>query len=212
MRRVALLLIGLVLTGELMAAPTLAQSQPDKRQDASGLAGPAMVLRKGVETLTGYLDANREHTPEQLRRFLEREIGPYFDFQRMSYWAAGSLNRYFTPQQRQHFTGLFKKRFLGSMVRQLSGYRQTRLQYLRPLGNPMQGDVTLGVRVFRDNAYPVQIDFRLHRGQNGWKVYDVMANGSSAIAYYRNEYAMLARRYGVDGLLLRLDTQPDNNG
>jgi phospholipid transport system substrate-binding protein len=203
-------MMGLVLAGGVAAAP--AQNPTYSRQDPSGLAGPAMVLREGVETLTGYLDAHRDFTPEQLRRFLEKEIGPYFDFQRMSYWAAGPLNRYFTAHQRQRFTDLFKQRFLGSMTRQLSSYRHTRLQYLRPLGNPLQGDVTLGVRVFSDNAYPVQIDFRLHRGQKGWKVYDVMANGSSAIAHYRNEFGMLARQYGIGGLLMRLGSKPDSDG
>lgn len=205
MRRIALLMIGMLVAGGLMAAP--AQNHPYSNQDPTGLAGPAMVLRKGVETLTGYLDAHQDLHPEQLRRFLDKEIGPYFDFQRMSYWAAGPLNRYFTPPQRQRFTDLFRQRFMASMVRQLSGYRHTRLQYLRPLGDPLQGDVTLGVRVFSDNAYPVQIDFRLYRGQKGWKVYDVMANGSSALAYYRNEFGMLARQYGIDGLLMRMGLQ-----
>ncbi len=210
MRRIVILVMGLLLTVDVAASP--AQEQTYSRQDPSGLSGPVMVLRKGVETLTGYLDANRDFTPEQLRQFLEEDIGPYFDFQRMSYWAAGPLNRYFTPQQRQRFTDLFKQRFMGSMARQLSGYRHTRLQYLRPLGNPQQGDVTLGVRVYSDNAYPVQIDFRLHRGQKGWKVYDVMANGSSAIAYYRNQFGMLARQYGVSGLLMRMGSQPASDG
>jgi phospholipid transport system substrate-binding protein len=199
MKRVAVGLLGLFL-------PLLVQAAP-YHADPAGLNEPATVLRRGIETLTGYLDDNRGISPTQLRRFLEAEIVPYFDFQRMSYWAAGSLNRYLSPQQNQRLTGMLKARFLNAMVGQLGHYRQSRLQYLPPRGNPLRGEVTLGVRVFGVDAYPVQLDFRLYRGQEGWKVYDVVANGASAVASYRRELALLARQQGLDGLLARLAQQ-----
>lgn len=199
MKRFTYLLAGLMLPFLLQASP---YSPP---QDPAGLAEPAAVLRDGIETLTGYLDTNRGLPPEQLRQFLEQKMVPYFDFARMSYWAAGSLNRYLDPRQRAHLTLLLKNRFLNAMVEQLSGYHQSRLQYLQPRGNPLRGEVTLGVRVFGVDSYPVQLDFKLYRGPEGWKVYDVMANGSSAVAHYRSEFALLARRHGIAGLLQRLE-------
>jgi phospholipid transport system substrate-binding protein len=198
MKRVAVWCLGLFLPLLVQAAPYYAPPDP------SGLSEPATVLRRGIETLTGYLDDNHGIPPAQLRQFLEAEIAPYFDFQRMGYWAAGSLNRYLNPQQRLQLSALLKHRFLNAMVEQLGHYHQSRLQYLPPRGNPMRGEVTLGVRVFGAGAYPVQLDFRLYRGREGWKVYDVMANGASAVAHYRAELAWLERRHGIDGLLARL--------
>lgn len=207
MRRVALLMLGMLLPLGLQAEPPgyYQQSPSYMPQDGSDLARPAMVLRRGIETLTGYLDNNRGIAPQQLRQFLEQEIVPYFDFRRMAYWAAGPLNRYFTAPQRERFVLLLKERFIGAMLEQLTGYQHTQLQYLRPRGNPLAGDITLGVRVFSANSYPVQIDFRLYRGEQGWKVYDVVANGNSAVSHYRREFGMLARQYGVAGLLGRLE-------
>ncbi len=199
MIRVAFWCLGLFLPLLVQAAPNPVPADP------TGLSEPATVLRRGVETLTGYLDNNRGIPPERLRDFLDREIAPYFDFQRMSYWAAGSLNRYLSPMQRQRLSGLLKARFLNTMVEQLGNYRQGRLEYLPLRGNPRRGDVTLGVRVRGVDAYPVQLEFRLYRGRAGWKVYDVLANGASAVAHYRNELAWLARRHGVDGLLAHLE-------
>ena len=173
-------------------------------QETSGLEEPARVLRAGVETLTGYLGNNQSIPPEQLRAFLEQEIVPYFDFNRMAFWAAGSINRQLNPQQRQQLTAMLKERFLQSMAEQLTGYKHSRIQYLRPRGNPRRGNVTLGMRVFGAESYPVQIEFKLYRGNNGWKVYDVVANGVSAVNHYRNEFSQLAGRYGVQGLLARL--------
>ena len=173
-------------------------------QETSGLEEPARVLRAGVETLTGYLGSNKGVPPEQLRAFLEQEIVPYFDFNRMAFWAAGSVNRQLNPEQRQQLTAMLKERFLRSMAEQLSGYKHSRIQYLRPRGNPRRGNVTLGMRVFGAESYPVQIDFKLYRGKNGWKVYDVVANGVSAVNHYRNEFSQLVGRYGVQGLLASL--------
>lgn len=173
-------------------------------QEISGLEEPARVLRIGVESLTGYLNDNKGVPPEQLHAFLEQEIVPYFDFNRMAFWAAGETNRYLNPEQRQQLTVMLRERFLQTMAEELSGYKQSRIQYLRPRGNPRRGDVTLGVRVFGAESYPVQLDFKLYRGKDGWKVYDVVANGVSAVSHYRNEFSQLVNRYGMQGFITSL--------
>ncbi|MEW8429523.1 MAG: ABC transporter substrate-binding protein [Candidatus Thiodiazotropha sp.] len=33
------------------------------------------------------------------------------------------------------------------------------------------------------------MDFRFYRSEAGWKVFDVSANGNSAVAYYRRHFA-----------------------
>jgi phospholipid transport system substrate-binding protein len=173
-------------------------------QETAGLEEPARVLRAGVETLTGYLGNNQSVPPEQLRAFLEQEIVPYFDFNRMGFWAAGPVNRSLNPEQRQQLTLILKERFLQTMAEQLSGYKQSRIQYLSPRGNPRRGNVTLGMRVFGAESYPVQIDFKLYRGNDGWKVYDVVANGVSAVSHYRSEFSQLVNRYGIQGFIANL--------
>jgi phospholipid transport system substrate-binding protein len=163
------------------------------------------VLQAGIETLTGYLGDNAGVPPAQIRAFLEKEIVPYFDFNRMAFWAAGSMNRYLQPSQRQQLVVLLKERFLQAMAEQLSGYKHSRIQYLRPRGNPRRGDVTLGVRVFGADSYPVELDFKLYLGREGWKVYDVVANNVSAVSHYRNEFSQMVNRYGLEGFLASLN-------
>ncbi len=43
---------------------------------------------------------------------------------------------------------------------------------------------------------PSELDFRLYRGNDGWKVFDVVANGSSAVVYYRDYFRNAFRRGG----------------
>jgi phospholipid transport system substrate-binding protein len=205
MKRVLLLVICLLpLSG--MASPGPGYYYPPGHEGI-GLAEPAMVLRKGVETLTGYLDERTGSIhPAQLQQFLEREIAPYFDFDHMSRWAAGSLNRHLGPQHRQQLSAVLKQRFMFAMGEQLMGYRQARLIYLPPRGNPMQGEITLSIRMLSADTAPVQLDFKLYRNQSGhWLVYDVVANGLSAVAHYRHELSQLVRMHGVEGVLYRLE-------
>lgn len=173
----------------------------------AGLAEPATVLRQGIESLTGYLDGRQPGAnPAQLQHFLESEIAGYFDFEQMGWWAAGPLNRHLNQQQRKQLADLLKRRFIAVMSEQLAAYRGAQLVYLPPRGNIAQGDVRLAVRVMSVDAPPVQLDFRLYRNQLGqWRVYDVVANGLSAVSHYRNELAQLVRQHGVHGVLRQLN-------
>ena len=37
-------------------------------------------------------------------------------------------------------------------------------------------------------GYPTRLDFRFYKANNGWKVFDVMANGQSAVIHYRRQF------------------------
>lgn len=176
-----------------------------QRSTMSELAEPAQVLRSGIELLTSYLDRRSGISTVQLQAYLEEKIVPYFDFDRMARWTAGPLNRRLDSAQKIQLREMLKARFMTAMAEQLSLYQNSRIQYMRPKGNVYRGDVTLGVRVFSHNQPPVQVDFRLYRSDDGWKVYDVVANGMSATRHYRKEFTGIARRYGIQGLFARLD-------
>lgn len=175
-----------------------------QRSTMAELSEPAQVLRSGIELLTSYLDRRSGISSVQIQAYLEKKLVPYFDFQRMARFTAGPLNRKLDSAQKVQLQQMLKNRFLTAMAEQLSHYQNSRIQYMRPKGNIYRGDVTLGVRVFSNNQPPVQVDFRLYRSDDGWKVYDVVANGMSAMSHYRKEFTGIARRYGVRGLLARL--------
>jgi phospholipid transport system substrate-binding protein len=59
--------------------------------------------------------------------------------------------------------------------------------------NPDGRTGTASIAVLNPSAYPARIDFRFYRGAEGWKVYDVAANGQSAVAYYRREFRQMMR-------------------
>ncbi|MCB1882186.1 MAG: ABC transporter substrate-binding protein, partial [Gammaproteobacteria bacterium] len=42
-------------------------------------------------------------------------------------------------------------------------------------------------------AYPARLDFRFYLAEDGWKVFDVAANGSSAVMHYRQQFRQMMR-------------------
>jgi phospholipid transport system substrate-binding protein len=214
LQRRAMSLILLLASSYVVATPYVAPnavapfSQNQTPLALQELAQPAVVLQQGIETLTGYLGQHSGPiNPGQLQQWLQREIAPYFDFGRMTLWAAGALNREMSPQQRQRLEQIIANRFLTAMAQQLTSYRNAAIHYLPPRGNLLQGDVTLGVQIYTQQQPPIQIDFRLYRGEQGWRVYDVAANGASAVAFYRHEIRQQVRQLGVNGLLAMLNHQ-----
>lgn len=150
---------------------------------------PGNVLRGGLEKVIGFLAQGPAQDRQQLINFVEQEMAGYFDFDYMNYWVMGRMQRQLSPQQAHAMQERLKRMFLNAMAGQLASYRHGRIQFLRPRGNPASGEVNLGIRVYSPQGYATRLDFRLHNGQQGWKVFDVVADGQSVVAHYRALFA-----------------------
>jgi len=156
---------------------------------------PGQLLREGIEKITTYLAQGGSANPARLLAFLETEVAPYFDFAYMARWSVGPRYRYLNPAQRNEVEKQLRDMFLGAMAEKLASYRPGRIQYLPPRGNPRRGELVLSIRTFRADGYPMQLDFSLYEGRTGWRVYDVSANGASALMYYRKVFSQQPSAY-----------------
>jgi len=150
---------------------------------------PGATLKKGVESLLAFLDQSPRPDLLKTAAFLEQEIAPYFDFTYMANAAAGPMIKRMDEAQVQRLEGKLKEMFLGALAERLSDYEKQQVVFLpQRRGRGGGNDVTLSVGIQNPAGYPAQLDFRMHRTNDGWKVIDVAANGSSALAYYRNYF------------------------
>ncbi len=148
---------------------------------------PAFALRAGVDKLLAFLGAEQNPSGEALAEFLEREIAPYFDFEYMAESAGGRLFEQQDEQDRQAMIEGIKTSFLSKMAEKLGGYQNQQVRYLPPRGSNDGRSAQVSVAVLNPGRYPTRLDFRMYRKDDAWKVYDVAANGQSAIVHYRNE-------------------------
>lgn len=179
----------------MQGQPTYYYGMP--RQAQPGEQNPATVLRDGMNKLVGFLQQDPKPEAARVSKFLEDEIASYFDFAYMARMAAGGMYRQMGDEQRQKLEGKLREMFLTAMAQQLSAYEKQEIDFLPPRRGGQRGDeVTLPVAVRGGQGYPSELDFRLYRSQDGWKVFDVVANGSSALVYYRDYFRNALRRGG----------------
>jgi phospholipid transport system substrate-binding protein len=150
-------------------------------------AEAAETLKAGMDKLLAYLGQKDAPNKLQAAAFLDREIAPYFDFAYMAQWAAGPAWAGMSEKDRKAMTANIESNFLSSLATQMGKYNGQQVRYLRPRPGPA-GSVKVPVGIVRPGAYPAKMTFRVYRSADGWKVYDVEANGRSVAAYYRTQF------------------------
>jgi len=146
----------------------------------------AATLRKGLDKLLEFLGQDEMPNKLQVAAFLDKDIAPYFDFDYMAKWVAGPRYSEMSPEQREALSSSLEARFLGTLASQLSKYDGQQVRFFRPRRGA-RGSVYVTVGVQRPGSYPSKLQFRMYRSGDDWKIYDVVANGRSAVAFYRQQ-------------------------
>ncbi len=162
---------------------------------------PDQILRSGIDRLEGFL-ARGKASPEETQAFLEKEISPFFDFDYMARWAGGALYAQMDDNQKAQFASKLEGLFFSALARNLGAYSDPKPEVevygARAKGYGREVTVTARVTPQGPGAYPVRLEFRFYPSRTGWKIFDVTANGTSAVAYYRTFFNDVARRGSIE--------------
>jgi phospholipid transport system substrate-binding protein len=134
---------------------------------------------------------------------VDAKVMPHVDFQRMTASAVGRYWRQATPEQQKRLQDEFKV----LLVRTYSGALaqvQDQTVELKPMrGSPGDKEVVVKTEI-RGRGDPVQLDYRLEQGAEGWKIYDVNVLGVWLVENYRSSFAQEIGASGIDGLIGKL--------
>lgn len=142
------------------------------------------VLKEGIDKLMAYLGQEESPNKLQVAAFLDRDIAPYFDFPYMAQWVAGPAYAGMSGDERSALAARLESSFLSALTGYMADYKGQGVRLLRPKMGP-RGSVDVNVAILRPGSYPSKMKFRMYKSEDGWKVYDVVANSRSAAAYYR---------------------------
>lgn len=188
------LLAGAMLAGVAHALPQYgpgpgpaAGRGPGPYMAAPRMGNPAEALRTGVDRLMGFLSTGERPSEDALAGFLDSEIAPFFDFEYMTESAGGRLYERLDADAQQAMVQDIKRSFLTKMAEKLAGYDDQQVRFLPPRAGNDGRTAQVSVAVLNPGSYPSRLDFRLYRAADQWLVYDVAANGQSAIVHYRNQ-------------------------
>src|SRR5690349_17332705 len=134
---------------------------------------------------------------------VDAKVMPYVDFQRMTASAVGRYWRQATPDQQKRLQDEFKLLLVRTYSGALAQVKDQTVQ-LKPMrASPEDTEVVVRTEV-RGRGDPVQLDYRLEKTPQGWKIYDVNVLGVWLVENYRNSFAQEIGANGIDGLIAKL--------
>jgi len=148
-------------------------------------------------------DANR------VQQLVDEKVLPYTDFQKMTQLSVGPGWRNATPEQRTALTREFRTLLVRTYSGALAQVSDHKVE-LRPFrAQPTDTDVIVRTQVVASRGDPIQLDYRLEKGDGGWKIYDINILGVWLVENYKSQFSSQVNSGGIDGLIKTLS---DRNG
>jgi phospholipid transport system substrate-binding protein len=185
--RVGLALAFVALVGSILTGPVTDQLRPSIDRVMSTLADAAL---RGA----GMAPARQA----AVRAVLDEAI----DFTEASRRALGIHWQARTEAERAEFVSLFKELVVNAYIQRLDAYAGETVRYA---GESVEGDLaTVRTRVQPKQGDEVSVDFRLHRKDGRWLVYDMSIAGVSLVANYRAQFNTIIQTSSYAELLVRI--------
>ena len=134
---------------------------------------------------------------------VDAKVMPYLDFPRMTASAVGRHWRAASPQQRDRLQAEFKILLVRTYAGALAQVKDQTVQ-LKPMrARPEDTEVVVRSEV-RGSGEPIQLDYRMAKAGDSWKIYDVNVLGIWLVDQYRNSFSQEINAAGIDALIVKL--------
>ncbi len=201
-RRDASRLVAAIALAAVLLGPGLGRAEESTQADRNGARavvdgfhGVLLEVMRGAGEL-GY--AGRQAR-------LDPVVRGGFDLALMARKALGRHWKKLSEADREHFVATFSRLAVANYAGRFNGYAGERFESLGAESAAL-GTVLVHTRIVKSDGEPVQLDYRLRRAEDGWRIFDVFLNGTvSELALRRSEYSAVIRRQGFEGLLRALE-------
>jgi phospholipid transport system substrate-binding protein len=141
---------------------------------------------------------------KKVTALVDQKVLPYVNFERMTASAVGRYWRQATPDQQKRLQAEFKLLLVRTYAGALAQVSQDQEVELKPMRSS-PGDTEVVVRTeIRGKGDPIQLDYRLEKAGDSWKIYDVNVLGVWLVENYRNTFAQEIGANGIEGLIGKL--------
>ena len=201
----ALLRAALFSALALMSAvwPSQAASEAVKTTRAGGLEDtPLATVTTAVDAVISVLrekGGSRESRWTRISAIIEGS----FDFQGMSRSVLAGEWRRATPEERRKFSDYFSQYIETTFRSRIEGYSDQRVEYI---SQRVRGDRATVETVMVSGKVRTPVTYKVRRSADAapagqWRAYDVVIEGVSLVANYRNTFAAIAKSEGMDGII-----------
>jgi phospholipid transport system substrate-binding protein len=178
------------------------------------LAGPSQAAEEAPDVLikrvSGEVMAAVKADPaiqagdiSRIVALVDSKIMPNVDFSRMTSSAVGRYWRQATPEQQKQLQEEFKTLLVRTYSGALSAVKDQTVSYRPMRSAPEDTEVVVRSEV-RGRGDSIQLDYRLAKTGDTWKIYDLNVLGVWLVDTYRSQFAQEISVKGIDGLIATL--------
>lgn len=180
----------------LVAGPALATDEPP---------APRVLIEATVDQVLAILrdDSLVDATK---RERLEEIANRRFDFRVMARLVMGRNWRRLEEAQREAFVAEFKTYLANDYGERLQRYDQEQVEVLGEEPRP-RGDVVVATKIVGGENDGALVDYRMRQlkdGDEGWRIIDVVIEGISLVANFRDQFREVVSSGGPEELLRKL--------
>ena len=176
-------------------APAIAQESPD-----------ALIRRLSTEVLDRIRSDKDLQAGDfkKLSDLVDATVMPHVNFQRMTALSVGRNWRSASPEQQKQLMNEFRVLLLRTYSGALSSVKDQSIR-MKPLrADAADTEVIVRSEVAQPRGEPIQLDYRMEKASDGWKIYDVNVLGVWLVETYRGQFAQEVGARGIDGLIKSL--------
>jgi phospholipid transport system substrate-binding protein len=186
-----------IAVGLFLVSGTLFAQVPDQTTPPDALI--KMVVTDVMASVKTDPDIQKGNIPKVME-LVEKKIVPFTDMRRTTEMAMGPNWKKASPEQQAVLTAEFKTLLMRTYSGALSQLRDQTVQFKALRAAPDDKEVIVKTVVI-GRGDPVSLDYRLEKGANGWKVYDMNIMGAWLVEAYRNQFSNQISQNGIDGLV-----------
>jgi phospholipid transport system substrate-binding protein len=134
---------------------------------------------------------------------VDTKIMPNVNFQRMTASAVGRGWRQATPEQQKRLQDEFKTLLVYTYAGAAAQIKDQTVEFKPSRNRPEDTEVVVRT-IVRGKGDPIQLDYRLEKSGDTWKIYDVNVLGAWLVQTYQSSFAQEVNASGVDGLIGKL--------
>ncbi len=141
----------------------------------------------------------------RINALVDAKVMPHVNFQRMTSASVGRYWRTASPEQQKRLQDEFKTLLVRTYAGALTQVKEQTTVQLKPLrAQATDAEVVVRTEVRNSTGEPIQLDYRLEKAGDTWRVYDINVGGIWLVEQYRNSFAQEIGANGVDGLIAKL--------
>ena len=193
----------LIVTAAAVAMSTAVLVAPAR---AAVEAPDALVKRVSTDVIES-VKADKDIQAGNNRKIMDlvnSKILPYIDSDKMTAQAAGRFWRQATPEQQKQLAAEFHTLLVYTYAGALSQIKNETIEFKPFRADPADTEVEVKSQVNLTRGEPITLNYRLAKGPQGWKIFDLNVLGAWLVETYKSTFASEIGKNGIDGLIKKL--------